>query len=181
MRTFDLYLPAGTQSQGFFNQPPSPGTMTWIEKSGFHEGYFNERQTRDLLEFAVLAEGSGTIPRDPVAFEKLPFVEAEVMEPNDNGAKIAVRSATTLGEWARGVYSLGKSSIQSIPEESRPPASILEPLQQLFRSREGAVWVADAPPADPKAPSAVYLFKCDSDRRCLVLTSSAASSYLVKI
>ena len=57
----------------------------------------------------------------------------------------------------------------------------MEPLYDAFRSKEGAVWVADGQPSDSAAPNAVFLFKCDFDKRALVLTSPGAPSYLVKL
>ncbi len=181
MRTFDLYHPAGTKSQGFFEAPVAEGSMIWIEKGGFHDGYFRERQTKDLIEMAILPNGIAGLPREATAFENVLFLEAEVLEPKEDSAKIIVRSVTTLGEWARGAHTLGKDNVQAIPETSRPQANVMDPLLAASRSNEGVVWVSDAAPSDPASPSAVYLFKCDFDKRCLVLTSSAAASFLVKL
>lgn len=181
MRTFDLYQAAGTPSQGFFEQPLSAGSMTNIFSAGLGNVSLADRQTHDLIEMVVLNGGLAAIPREAAAFERLPFIEAEVLEPRDDGAKIILRSVTTVGVWARAMYSLGKSSVSSIPEASRPSPEVLAALSAELRSKEGVVWVADAWPQDPAAPTAVSLFKCEFDKRCLVLTSSGANNYLVKL
>ena len=169
MTDFDLYNPAGTQSKTFFDGATAPGTLVWLDDFGFRENFFADHQTKDLLQFIVMTDPN--VPRAREAFEKMPFVEAEIVEQNEKSAKVVIRSSMTLGEWARAARFFGKPGLDQVPEDRRPSKETLTPLLESLRSQEGALWAGDG--------GAVYLFKGDTDKRAIILTKGKA--YLLKL
>ena len=182
MITFDLYRPHGTRSEKFFESAVRAGTVVGLESAGFREGYFGERQTQEMIAFAVLPGPGTALPTDVRAFEQLSLIEAEVGEHDNATGKVTVRGSLQLGEWARAVYLGGKAGFDQLPEPFRPPAQVVERLKDELRARESVLWVSGEPLVRTEADvSAVCLMKCDSGKRGLVVATSAASSFLLKI
>lgn len=182
MLPIDIYRSHGSRSQGFFNQAIRSGAVVGLDAAGFRAGFFDDKQTKELLSFVVLTGEGGAIPATPDEFSRLPFVEAEVGEHNATEANVTIRSVSDLGEWARTAWLTSKAGFPTVPEAHRLPADVLTSLMEELRRQEMVLWVNPQPPsAGSDGLLGACLIKCDFDRRAVVLGSGSWPSYLVRL
>jgi len=159
------------------------GARVWMDGcDGFYDQYFEGHKKVGInkIRFALVARGIISVPRDPESFEKMPFVEAEIIDNRETHAQVLITSIKTLGEWAGAVHLPETENIKFLPKDLQPLPEIISGLKAEALKNGRALWVSDAKFwKNLSEISAVYIFKQDKKMRCVILTTYASSSILV--
>ncbi len=186
--TFDLYCWEAEQnrqqlSDDLNSENLKVGLKVWMDGcDGFYDQYFEGLKKANInkIQFAVVARGIISIPHNPESFEKLPFVGAKIIDNRETHAQVLITSVKTLGEWAKTVPFSEIENIKSLPKDLQPLPEIISDLSVEVLKNGRALWVSNAKFWKSLSEiSAVYVFNQDEETRCVILTTSAISSYLV--
>lgn len=186
--TFDLYcweveqgrqqLPDNLRSDNL-----KVGARVWMDGiDGFYDQYFEGVKKAGIkkIRFVTIARGISSIPHDSEAFEKMPFVEAEIIDNRETYAQVLITSVKTLGEWIRITPLSEAENIKLLPIDLQPPAEIISGLLVEAQESGSALWVSNVKFWKSLSEiSAVYVFKHDKKMRCAIVMTYATSSVLV--
>lgn len=184
MASFDLYTYKYTESEGFFRRGAEKEATVWLDGiDGFYDHYFSRLQgiEKDEIRFVPI-EMPSSIPSEPAEFEKLPIVDAKIIENNDLKAQVSIRDVQSLGQWARALEIPSYETLSSIPQNLLPPGEVVTELRERAAGSGTALWGSGARYwKKPSEVSAIYMFTHQERRRCLVLTTNAVPSYAVLV
>lgn len=159
------------------------GVKVWMDGcNGFYDQYFEAHKKLGInkIRFTLVARGITSIPHNPESFEKLPFVEAEIIDNREIDAQVLITSVKMLGEWVRMVPLLETENIKFLPKDLQPSVEMISGLLVEAQKNGSALWVSNAKFWKSLSEiSAVYVFKQDKKMRCVILTTYASSFILV--
>jgi hypothetical protein len=187
MITFDTYF-CDPEPTCFDRQPAlttanaTLGEVRWLDGiDALGDQYFDHRKVGEEVLFIMIpATIAMALPQDVSVIESLLVVRARIVELSSStiAAKGLLEDVQPLGEWARRVKLDPASDLNSVPEQVRPDAAMIE------RVRKQTLWVAPDEPWKQGMPvfAAVYVCRGDDGReRCVMLGRSFGRSYLTHV
>jgi len=184
MAEFVLYsYSSGEPLAAAFQRHIEPGeTFNLDGIDGFHDQFFDGYSASggDTIRFVPVEAPRWASLDAPETLERLPVIEATILNCSTLGGLVRVDRVEALGHWAREV-PLGSEEVWSaIPTVARPPDVVQRNLVQSLMLGEPALW-RSGPHSwrDPNRLTTIYLFKAGEQARCLILTENGSSSYVV--